>query len=267
MKMTELPLPTHFFGQILLTGVIGLFMFVAGQAMAEGADTNAAVARVQERFQQAHEQFLAQTNDAEAAWHFARACFDLADVATNSSQRRAEIAEIANQGIAAARHSLALNSNSAPAHYYLGMNYGKLADAKRNLFALRLTKDMEREFLAARAIDEHFDRAGPDRNLGLLYWQAPAIGSIGSRSKARQYLKFAVQTAPDFPENQLNMIEAYLKWGPQADARRQFEEFEKLWPDAQKQFSGEEWAITWADWNKRLALIRKKLGTGTKGER
>lgn len=227
--------------------------------MAEGGDTNSAVNWIKKGFEESHERFMTQTNDPEAAWHFAQACFSVADISTPKPQR----ADFATQGIAAARRSLAL-SNSAPGHYYLGMNLGELADARHNLSSLRLTKEMEGEFLAARALDEHFDYAGADRNLGLVYWQAPVIGSIGSRSKARQYLNLAVQLAPDYPENQLSIIEAYLKWGDQAAAKRQLEELEKLWPGAQKQFTGDEWALSWADWNKRLKLAQDRLEAAPK---
>jgi hypothetical protein len=71
---------------------------------------------------------------------------------------------------------------------------------------------MEREFSLARKLDEHFADAGPDHNLGLLYRDAPALGSIGSRAKARQHLQRAVELAPQYPEKRLNLIEAYLKW-------------------------------------------------------
>src|SRR6266576_745261 len=74
----------------------------------------------------------------EAAWQFARACFDLADIATNNAQR----IEIADQGIAACKQLLSRYSNSAPGHYYLGMNLGQVAQT-RGLGALKLVTEME----------------------------------------------------------------------------------------------------------------------------
>jgi tetratricopeptide (TPR) repeat protein len=137
---------------------------------------------------------------------------------------------------------------------------GQLADTKRNLSALRMVKDMEREFLAAKALDKNFDYGGPDRNLGLLYRDAPVFASIGSRSKARQHLEAAVELAPEFPENQLNLVEVYLKWDYRNEAQRQYGDLQKMWPDAQKKFTGVDWTLSWADWNKRLeAIIKKKL--------
>ncbi len=82
-------------------------------------------------FHRAQMQFQSNTNDAAAAWQFARACFDFNDFVTNNAER----ADLANQGIAACRHSLARESNSAPGHYYLAIELGQLADTRRNLAA------------------------------------------------------------------------------------------------------------------------------------
>src|SRR4051812_9046278 len=45
------------------------------------------VAISEKRFQEAHTRFLTETNSAEAAWQFARTCFDRAEFATNNSER------------------------------------------------------------------------------------------------------------------------------------------------------------------------------------
>ena len=199
--------------------------------------------------------YHASPTNAEAAWQLGRACFDWAEFATNDTQR----AKIAGEGIAACRQALGLNTNSAPTHYYLGMNLGQLADTKRNPSAFKIVKEIERSFLAARGLDEKFDYAGPDRNLGLLYSQAPVLISVGSRSKARQHLQRAVQLAPEYPENRLNFIEACLKWGDRTGARRELAALDTLWPAAQTNFAGDLWATSWADWEARLKKARKKI--------
>src|SRR5580765_1405632 len=81
------------------------------------AFTNAA-ALVSRTFQEAQARYRRLPLDGQAAWQFARACFDLAEFATNSSQR----IEIAEQGVAACNQLLAQKSDSGPGHYYLGMN-------------------------------------------------------------------------------------------------------------------------------------------------
>jgi tetratricopeptide (TPR) repeat protein len=234
-------------------GLVCLFLAAAYQSMA--GETNSGIEYITRIFNESHAHFQVETNNAETAWKFGRACFDMSGLQKDRSQE----AKIAQQGISACRLAITLQSNSAAAHYYLGMNLGQFADTKRGLSALGMVKEMEREFLTARDLDEHLDHAGPDRNLGLLYRDAPIIVSIGSRTKARQHLEKAVELAPELPENHLNLIEAYLKWSDQAGAVRQLRDLEKLLPDARKQFTGDEWALTWPDWENRLSDAKKKL--------
>ena len=216
------------------------------------ADANQTFQEAQARYQQAPEEL---TN----AWKYARACFDLAELATNKTER----ASLAERGIAASQQALARDSNSAPANYYLGMNLGQLART-RGLSALKLVNQMRNAFARARDLDERFDWAGPDRNLGLLYRDAPSIISIGSRSQAREHLQRATKLAPLYPENRLNLIESYLKWGEANSAQRELAALEDLWPRARTNFVGEAWAASWADWEPRLKKLQKRLGTAGK---
>jgi tetratricopeptide (TPR) repeat protein len=217
-------------------------------------------ARVNKVFQEARARYLADTNHATNAWLFGRACFELGELATNNAAK----AELAEQGIAACRQAIARDPKSAPAHCYLGMTIGRLADTKRNLAALKMVKEVEREFKLARELDEHFSFAAPDRNLGLLYFEAPAFISIGSRSKARQHFQRAVELAPDYPENRLFLIEALLKWGDDDNARSEFKALEKLWRTAKEKYSGDDRADDWADWEKRFAAAKKKIADHAK---
>ena len=157
--------------KVLLPVCLGLLAHTqSARANPPAAEKSPAVLATQS-FQQAQSRYQHTPGVAAAAWQFARACFDLADLATNKTQR----AVVAEQGVAAAQQAIARQSNSAPAHYYLGMNLGHLART-RGLSALKLVSQMQREFARARDLEEQFDWAGPDRNLGLLYRDAPAFG-------------------------------------------------------------------------------------------
>ena len=138
------------------------------------------------------------------------------------------------------------------------MDLGQLAQTKR-LGALKIVQEMEREFKTARDLDAKFDYAGPDRNLGLLYLEAPGWpASIGSRSNARRHLERAVELAPVFLENRLCLLEAYLKWVVKKSVQRELKAVEDLLPRTRKEFAGEAWAQSWADWDKRRDKIREK---------
>jgi tetratricopeptide (TPR) repeat protein len=133
------------------------------------------------------------------------------------------------------------------------------------LSALGLVNQMEGVFRRAKELDKQFDFAGADRNLGLLYRDAPAIISVGSRTKAREHLEQAVKLAPQYPENRLNLIEAYVKWGELKSARRELAALEAIWASARTNLAGVAWTGSWRDWEPRLGKLRKKLEPAPKG--
>jgi len=246
---------------LTLLFVIGCATF--GGWCAEPAPDSAAttrwVLRAQEILSAAQKRFAREPTNGVAAWEFARAAFERAEFATNNAARAA----LAVQGIDACRQALARDAKLAPAHFYLGMNLGQLARTKL-LGALPMVGEMERAFKTAATLDERFEHAGPDRCLGLLYYQAPAIGSVGSRTKARKHLERAAELAPDFPENRLNLSEAYLKWREKKLLQRELVALEKIWPAAKTNFVGADWEVAWLDWTQRLKKLRENSSDTTK---
>ncbi len=208
------------------------------------------------QYAEAREKYRSAPENVELAWQFARACFDRAEFATNSTER----ALIAEEGLAACRQALERAPASAPARYYLGMNLGQLARTK-GIGALKLVNQMEREFQTVRQEDATIDYGGPDRNLGLLYRETPIIASIGSRSKAKHHLQQAAALAPTYLDNRLNLAESYLRWGDRNGALREWKAVEELWEKARAEFSGEAWASTWADWSIRREQLRSQVTT------
>jgi tetratricopeptide (TPR) repeat protein len=196
---------------------------------------------------------LAPTN-ARTAWEFARACFDWAEYATNNTQRAA----LAEQGIAAGRSAVSNAPEQAAGYYYLGANLGQLART-RTLGALTIVNEMEQLFLQARQRDERLDFSGPDRNLGLLYFNAPGWPvSVGNRGKARKHLQRAAELSPNFPDNRLNLLQALIRWKEKKDIPTELKALEKLMPRASKDFSGEEWEASVHDWQRRWPELRAK---------
>src|SRR5438067_433410 len=76
---------------LLLTACLAVVFSAHSRADSAG-DLDAAQSK--RAFWEARARYQAEPRDAEAAWQFGRACFDLADFATNSTER----AEIAEQG-------------------------------------------------------------------------------------------------------------------------------------------------------------------------
>lgn len=235
----------------------------AGQSMAAAPPDSAGWVAIEQAFDAAKTNYEANPGNAEAAWKFARACFDKADNEEKDSVR----ATVAWQGVHACQELLKQHPNLAEAHYYLGMDLGEVARTKR-LSALHLLREMEKEWQTTIALDEHCDFGGPNRNLGLLYRDAPGSPlSIGSRAKAREHIRRAVELDPEYPENHINLIESDLKWGDTADALTEEKKWLALLPEERKQFSGLEWRLDWLDWNQRAAKIWKRLGPKMGGRR
>ncbi len=96
-------------------------------------------------------------------------------------------------------------------------------------------------------------------DLATIYRDAPSMISIGSRTRAKKHLQRAVELAPNYPENRLNLIEAYLKWNDRNAAHNELKTLEELLPRARATFAGKAWEASWADWEERLRKIRKKV--------
>ena len=236
--------------------LLGLPAPRAGESAPEppAAATETARARAERAYQAAAAAFEQAPTNVTRAWQLGRACFDRAEFARDDAERAA----LAQRGIAACRAALARQTNVAAVPYYLGMNLGQLART-RSLGALPLVREMETLFLRARQLDAHFDEAGPDRNLGLLYLEAPGWPvSVGHRGKARQHLERALELAPHYPENQLNLLEARLRWG-ERDLAPAVRRLAELLPAARERYTGEAWLWTWADWERRWRAVQDKV--------
>ena len=232
-----------------------LMLFVAARAFAELSTINPLVERARAQLAEARGRYQADGNNPTNAAQLACATYDAADLATNNAER----ARLAREGIASCRQSIAAKADYAGTHYYLGMNYGQLAHTDQFWSALNLVREMEHEFKTAAGLDPLFDYAGPERNLGLLYLQAPGIVSIGNNRKARQYLESAAKLAPEYPENLLNLAEVYLKWDEPDKASLELKLLEAAWPRAQTNFASEAWMENWDDWTTRRDEVAKAL--------
>ncbi len=232
--------------------MIGCALFLGGAALR--AATNDFAARAERAFAEAR--LAAQKNPAATTnqLQLARAAFLWAEFPQRDPQRE----DIAQTGIAAARAIVGREPTNAAAPYWLGMNLGQLARTKK-LGALPLVREIEELFHRARQLDPHTDYAGPDRSLGRLYRDAPVWPtSIGSRKKAREHLELAAQLHPEFPDNQLELLESFDAWDEQENFDRQLPVSERAVLQAATRFVGAEWEARHADWSRRLAVAKRQ---------
>ena len=102
--------------QVIFSCLAASILFFADFTLS-AAETNPATAVVdsaarKKAYLDTRSRFLAQTNNSEFGWQFARACFDRAVIATYNAER----AKVADEGIAVARQVIARDATVAPAH-------------------------------------------------------------------------------------------------------------------------------------------------------
>jgi hypothetical protein len=245
--------------------LLGLFSCLGPRAaFAEDLDplTTKKSAATQELYHQAVKEFRAhQTYDA--SWKLGQACFEWAEFASKDSERAA----IAEEGIDAARAAIRLNPKEGEGYHYLAVNLGQLART-RKLSALKLVEDMEANFLKAIELQPKLDYASPHRSLGLLYRDAPGWPvSVGNKGKARLHLLKAVELCPEFPENQLSLLETYLKAGDFKSAAMTMPAVEKSLTNPAKELTGADWELSWQDWRARWDKMKAKMASESKNLR
>ena len=242
-----------------------VFVFLGGFTLLGSSESReTAEERARRLFTERRDRFERSPSDADTASKFGRACFDWAEFARRNEDRK----EIAEQGISAGRRAVELGPDSAEAHYFLALNLGQLAKTKQ-MAALGLVGEMERELKRAIELDSDFERGAPDRSLGLLYLRAPGWPlSIGNKRKGLVHLERAVQISPDYPENRLCVLEAVLKDNDQDRKRLQIKAYQEMLPRARAVYSGPEWETDWVDWDARWReILRQAPGSeGTLGK-
>jgi TRAP transporter T-component len=135
--------------------------------------------------------------------------------APTSDERRAAF----SAGIRAARERLARSPDDPEGLLWLAANLGAEALERGKLSALNVLPEMERLLLRLDAVAPSYDHAAAARTLGRLYHKAPAIISIGSKKKARQYWEKALAAAPDYPANLVLAADFFADAGDKTRAR------------------------------------------------
>lgn len=146
----------------------------------------------------------------------AREAYQAGQAAQESKIRRALFAT----GMELARARLDRHADDPEGLYWLAVNMGAEALERGKFSALPVVPRMEQILLALDKADPNFEQAGAARVLGRLYHQAPAVISVGSNTKARQYLMRAVSLAPDHPGNLAFAADFLVGHGDKARARQ-----------------------------------------------
>jgi len=123
------------------------------------------------------------------------------------------------RGMELARARLARQADDPEGLYWLAVNMGAEALERGKLSALPVVPRMEQLLMTLDRVAPSFEQAGAARVLGRLYHQAPAVISVGSNDRARQFLLRALSLAPEHPGNLAFAADFLVDHGDKARAR------------------------------------------------
>ena len=169
-------------------------------------------------------------------------------------------ADLASQGIAACRAARSRASPKSAAGTLLSGDEPRPTCA-HGISSARsgLVREMEREFKTAAALDAAFDYAGPERNLGLLYREAPGWPvSIGSKRKARELLEQAVKLAPGLSRKPSEPGRSLFEMGRPRPCENAIERARRHLADGATNFTGEPGNKAGMTGHQRRDAARKK---------
>lgn len=133
-------------------------------------------------------------------------------------------------GVDAGRHAVSLQPNRVEGHFWLGANYGLLAEEEGWIKGLRLIDTVRAEMQAVIRLDPNYEEAAGQRTLARLYYRAPFFKG-GDKQRSIQLLEDCLRRFPTDSFSLLYLGDDYLAVGRRDQARQLFEKILNLAPD------------------------------------
>jgi hypothetical protein len=156
--------------------------------------------------------------DYEALWRLAKYRYYL----SGREADKAKQTRLLKAGGDAAKKAVAVNTNRAEGHFWIGANAGELAALKGSVSSLGLIRTIRREFEAALAIDPNYSRGTTHLALGEMDLRLPRLLG-GSERRGLQRLEAGLQFGPQNAELKLALAKVYLKKNRSSQARQLLE--------------------------------------------
>ena len=143
-----------------------------------------------------------RTDDYDSLWEAARTCIWLSNYGPEKKQK-----EYVRRGITYANTAVLLRPEGEEGLFYDGALAGKLAELDISYGPDSLKTVMARMEQLVE-LGSNYNYGGPERILGIIYMRTPGspLGP-GDWDKAEEHMNLALNTDPNWPENQLYMAE------------------------------------------------------------
>jgi tetratricopeptide (TPR) repeat protein len=167
----------------------------------------------------------ANPQDYEAWWRISKlTCY----VARHTPEP--EKLELLEAAIESAKKAVALEPHRAEGHFWLGANYGLLAEAKGLVTGLRMVGTIRDEMATVLRLDADYEQGAALRTLARVYYRAPFFRG-GDKRRSEAVLRDCLRR---FPQNSLTLLylaDTLRSLGRQAEAQQQLERILALCPD------------------------------------
>jgi tetratricopeptide (TPR) repeat protein len=237
--------------RVLSTGIVMLLLMVAGSGCSDRSSETAETSPAgpekssSERLAEA-DAFYSQRKDLsnvrrgiialrqvrthdsgnyEAAWKLARLDYFLGSHGKDEAERDAAFRE----GIEAGKNAVQLQDNKADGHFWLGANYGGMAEMSV-LASLSSFQDIRTQMEKVIELDQSYAAGSAYLGLGQLYLKAPRVLG-GDSKKAVEYLEKGLKFGNGNALLHLRLAEGYHALGRDQEAQKQINLILKMTPD------------------------------------
>jgi tetratricopeptide (TPR) repeat protein len=192
------------------------------------------------------QQVSVNPNDYEAWWRIARSEAHLG-TDLDSKDEKGQVATF-QAGVDAGRRAVSLQPNRVEGHFWLGANYGLLAETEGWFKGLRLLDTVRQQMETVVRLDPDYEQAAGQRTLARIYYRAPFFKG-GDKQRSIELLTECLKRFPHDSFALLYLAEDYLAVGRKAQARGLFDQILSLCPDP---IYGPELAANQAEARERL---------------
>lgn len=148
---------------------------------------------------------LMDPTNFDAAWKLSKAYWYIGNHAGSKPEKKKYFEE----GVAAAQRAISIKFNDCRGHFWLGVNYGMVADTAGMFEALGMLDKIKSSVEQAIKIDKNCECGGPQRVLGKLYARAPFFKG-GSKTKAIRSLEQSLAACPNDTQSRIFLAEIYI---------------------------------------------------------
>lgn len=133
-------------------------------------------------------------------------------------------------GVEAGERAVTLQPSRVEGHFWLGANYGLLAEAEGWLKGLRLLDTVRNEMETVIRIDPGYEASAGERTLARIFYRAPFFKG-GDKQRSIELLQDCLRRNPHDSFAMLYLADDYMAVGRKSEARALLEQIVGLCPD------------------------------------